>query len=174
MGRGGVKGGGGGAGEERGEGREERGARGRGEQHKTSNSKIVTRVSGSELSLIAFSPCHPRESHLGRYTSTFCFFTEFAHSSISCTLTNGSRVASGTSCLDNTSIILISSPSYGISRTWQIPPASLEPSLNSPEKKRNRIKGPNQTLNKRFKFVITFVQNSVEKKCRHLRKRRFI
>lgn len=57
-------------------------------------------------------------SHLGKYTSTFCFFTELAHSLINEALTSGSNVTSGTSCLERTIIILISSPSYGISRTW--------------------------------------------------------
>lgn len=57
-------------------------------------------------------------SHLGKYTSTFCFFTELAHSLINEALTSGSNVTSGTSCLVRTIIILISSPSYGISRTW--------------------------------------------------------
>ena len=56
-------------------------------------------------------------SHLGKYTSTFCFFTELAHSLINEALTSGSNVTSGTSCLESTIIILISSPSYGISRT---------------------------------------------------------
>jgi len=57
-------------------------------------------------------------SHLGKYTSTFCFFTELAHSLINEALTSGSNVTSGTSWLERTIIILISSPSYGISRTW--------------------------------------------------------
>lgn len=56
-------------------------------------------------------------SHLGKYTSTFCFFTELAHSLINEALTSGSNETSGTSCLERTIIILISSPSYGISRT---------------------------------------------------------
>lgn len=56
-------------------------------------------------------------AHLGKYTSTFCFFTELAHSLIKEALTSGSSVTSGTSCLERTIIILISSPSYGISRT---------------------------------------------------------
>lgn len=56
-------------------------------------------------------------SHLGKYTSTFCFFTELAHSLINEAFTSGSNVTSGTSCLERTIIILISSPSYGISRT---------------------------------------------------------
>lgn len=56
-------------------------------------------------------------SHLGKYTSTFCFLTELAHSLINEALISGSNVTSGTSCLERTIIILISSPSYGISRT---------------------------------------------------------
>lgn len=145
-------------------GRERRG--GRQEQQKTKFNSSGESFSASEPSLIpslhAIRGSHTGTSHLGRYTSTFCFFTEFAHSSISCALTNGSRVASGTSCLDKTSIILISSPSQGISRTWQIPPASLEPSLNSPKKNRKVIKGPYQGFTKMFTFVITFFQNSVQ------------
>jgi len=43
----------------------------------------------------AFRGSYTGVSHLGRYTSTFCFFTEFAHSSISCVLTNGSNEAGG-------------------------------------------------------------------------------
>lgn len=50
-------------------------------------------------------------SHLGKYTSTFCFLTELAHSLIKEALSSGSSVARGTSCLERTIIMLISSPS---------------------------------------------------------------
>lgn len=92
------------------------------EQWKTKFKSSDKGSSESEPSLVpsahAIRRSYTGVSHLGRYTSTFCFFTEFAHSSISWALTNGSSVDSGTSCLDNTSIILMASPSYGISSTW--------------------------------------------------------
>lgn len=50
----------------------------------------------------------------------------------------GSSEASGTSWRGSTIIMDMSSPSQGISKTWYTPPASCEPSLNSPEREHTR------------------------------------